>query len=146
MSKSNCNVRFVSSKLTECAEAILATLPSQLDTILFCNSGSEANDLAMRLARDYTGNEDIIVLDHAYHGHLISTMQISPYKFDHGSTISKPEWVHVVGSKYISSKYHSFRLQLQIRIEENIVFPMKNYTIQLPVRITVYYTRMKFLN
>jgi len=85
----------VSSKLTECAEAILKTLPSELDTVLFCNSGSEANDLAMRLARDFTGNEDMLVLDHAYHGHLISTMQISPYKFDHGSTVKKPEWVHV---------------------------------------------------
>ena len=39
MQKSNCNVRFVSSKLTECAEAILETLPAQLDTVLFCNSG-----------------------------------------------------------------------------------------------------------
>lgn len=96
MSKSNCNVRFVSSKLTECAESILATLPAELDTVLFCNSGSEANDLATRLARDYTGHQDMIVLDHAYHGHLISTMQLSPYKFSHGSTIQKPEWVHVV--------------------------------------------------
>ncbi|KAI6228875.1 hypothetical protein M3Y99_01180000 [Aphelenchoides fujianensis] len=95
MGQSNCNVRFVSSKLTECAEAILSTLPPALDTVLFCNSGSEANDLAMRLARDFTGNEDMIVLEHAYHGHLISTMQISPYKFDHGSTLKKPDWVHV---------------------------------------------------
>ncbi|KAI6222491.1 hypothetical protein M3Y99_01496600 [Aphelenchoides fujianensis] len=95
MGQSNCNVRFVSSKLTECAEAILSTLPPALDTVLFCNSGSEANDLAMRLARDFTGNEDMIVLEHAYHGHLISTMQISPYKFDHGSSLKKPDWVHV---------------------------------------------------
>ncbi|KAI6207044.1 hypothetical protein M3Y94_00984800 [Aphelenchoides besseyi] len=95
MSRSNCNIRFVSSKLTDCAEAILSTLPPALDTVLFCNSGSEANDLALRLARDFTGNEDVVVLEHAYHGHLISTMQISPYKFDHGSTIQQPGWVHV---------------------------------------------------
>ncbi|KAI1733054.1 aminotransferase class-III domain-containing protein [Ditylenchus destructor] len=84
----------ISNVQHECAEQLLKTLPG-LDTVLFCNSGSEANDLAMRLARDFTNNEDIIVLDHAYHGHITSTMMISPYKFDHGSTIMKPEWVHV---------------------------------------------------
>uniref|UniRef100_A0A915E5Q1 Uncharacterized protein n=1 Tax=Ditylenchus dipsaci TaxID=166011 RepID=A0A915E5Q1_9BILA len=91
---STCNVRFVSSKLTECADQLLKTLPG-LDTVLFCNSGSEANDLALRLARDFTQNHDMIVLDHAYHGHVTTTMQMSPYKFDHGCSIQKPDWVHV---------------------------------------------------
>ncbi|VDO68910.1 unnamed protein product [Haemonchus placei] len=58
-------------------------------------SRSEANDLALRLARDYTGHTDAIVIDHAYHGHVTTTMQMSPYKFDHGSTLPQPEWVHV---------------------------------------------------
>uniref|UniRef100_A0AC34QE14 Uncharacterized protein n=1 Tax=Panagrolaimus sp. JU765 TaxID=591449 RepID=A0AC34QE14_9BILA len=93
---STCNVRFVSSLLTECAEEVLKTLAGTgLDTILFCNSGSEANDLAVRLARDFTKHHDVVVLDHAYHGHLTTTMQLSPYKFDHGCTIKQPEWVHV---------------------------------------------------
>ncbi|KHN88300.1 Alanine--glyoxylate aminotransferase 2-like [Toxocara canis] len=95
LSLSTCNVRFVSSKLTECAEELLKTLPG-LDTVLFCNSGSEANDLALRLARDFTQHHDTIVVDHAYHGHVTTTMEMSPYKFDHGCTIKQPEWVHVV--------------------------------------------------
>lgn len=83
--------------LAECAEELLKTVAGTgLDTILFCNSGSEANDLAVRLARDYTKNHDVVVLDHAYHGHLTTTMQMSPYKFDHGCTIEQPEWVHKV--------------------------------------------------
>lgn len=94
LSLSTCNVRFVSAKLTECAEELLKTLPG-LDTVLFCNSGSEANDLALRLARDYTQHQDVIVLDHAYHGHVTTTMQLSPYKFDHECTIKQPDWVHV---------------------------------------------------
>ncbi|VDM60543.1 unnamed protein product [Angiostrongylus costaricensis] len=94
LATSTCNVRFVSQKLTDCAEELLKTLPG-LDTVLFCNSGSEANDLALRLARDYTQHTDVIVLNHAYHGHVTTTMQMSPYKFDHGSTILQPEWVHV---------------------------------------------------
>lgn len=63
MMTSNCNIRFLSNKLTDAAQALLATLPEELDTVLFVNSGSEANDLAMRLAKDYTNNSDIICLD-----------------------------------------------------------------------------------
>jgi ethanolamine-phosphate phospho-lyase len=94
LATSTCNVRFVSPQLTDCAEEILKTLPG-LDTVLFCNSGSEANDLALRLARDYTKHTDAIVIDHAYHGHVTTTMEMSPYKFDHGCSIKQPDWVHV---------------------------------------------------
>lgn len=57
---------------------------------------SEANDLALRLARDVTGGTEVIVLAHAYHGHLVSTIDISPYKFDRMG--NKKDWVHVVSS------------------------------------------------
>uniref|UniRef100_A0A183C8Q1 Alanine--glyoxylate aminotransferase 2-like n=1 Tax=Globodera pallida TaxID=36090 RepID=A0A183C8Q1_GLOPA len=61
----------------------------------FRRGESEANDLALQLARDWTGAEDVIVLENAYHGHLTTTVQMSPYKFDRGSSIKQPEWVHV---------------------------------------------------
>ncbi|XP_067306809.1 5-phosphohydroxy-L-lysine phospho-lyase isoform X2 [Pseudorasbora parva] len=54
---------------------------------------SEANDLALRLARQYTQHEDVIVLDHAYHGHVTSLIDISPYKFR--KLEGQKEWVHV---------------------------------------------------
>uniref|UniRef100_A0AAA9S9X3 5-phosphohydroxy-L-lysine phospho-lyase n=1 Tax=Bos taurus TaxID=9913 RepID=A0AAA9S9X3_BOVIN len=54
---------------------------------------SEANDLALRLARQYTGHWDVVVLDHAYHGHLSSLIDISPYKFR--DLDGQKEWVHV---------------------------------------------------
>uniref|UniRef100_A0A671R885 5-phosphohydroxy-L-lysine phospho-lyase-like n=1 Tax=Sinocyclocheilus anshuiensis TaxID=1608454 RepID=A0A671R885_9TELE len=53
----------------------------------------EANDLALRLARQYTRHQDVIVLDHAYHGHLTSLIDISPYKFR--KLEGQKEWVHV---------------------------------------------------
>ncbi|KAH8033340.1 hypothetical protein HPB51_010380 [Rhipicephalus microplus] len=56
---------------------------------------SEANDLAMRLAKCYTKNKDIICLDSAYHGHLQSTTAISPYKFNHIIGWQKKKSVHV---------------------------------------------------
>ncbi|PIC36234.1 hypothetical protein B9Z55_015307 [Caenorhabditis nigoni] len=45
---------------------------------------SKANDLALRLARDYTKHKDAIVIEHAFHGHVTTTMELSPYKFDIG--------------------------------------------------------------
>ncbi|XP_017653835.1 5-phosphohydroxy-L-lysine phospho-lyase isoform X3 [Nannospalax galili] len=61
-------------------------------THIFCHR-SEANDLALRLARCYTGHQDVVVLDHAYHGHLSSLIDISPYKFR--DLDGQKEWVHV---------------------------------------------------
>ncbi len=48
----------------------------------YTNSGSESNDLAIRIARKATGAYDVIILDHAYHGHLTTLVDISPYKFN----------------------------------------------------------------
>lgn len=54
-----------------------------LDTVFFCNSGSEANDLALRLARAWSGgSNNTIVVDGAYHGHTLATLEISPYKYE----------------------------------------------------------------
>ena len=49
----------------------------------------------MRIARKITGGYDVIVLDHAYHGHLTNLVNISPYKFDRPSGDGKKKWVHV---------------------------------------------------
>ena len=51
--------------------------------VFFVNSGSEANDLALRLARAHTRGTDVIVAERAYHGHTLATLEISPYKFDY---------------------------------------------------------------
>jgi len=76
MSMTNCNSRFVHENIVLCGQRLLATLPPQLDRIFFVNSGSEANDLALRIARDFTGGHDMVVIDHAYHGHLTSTIDM----------------------------------------------------------------------
>jgi 4-aminobutyrate aminotransferase-like enzyme len=61
----------------------------------FVNSGSEANDLALRLAYAHTGRDEVIVLDHAYHGHLSSTIAISPYKVsDPRARVAVPGSLH----------------------------------------------------
>ncbi|XP_067373835.1 5-phosphohydroxy-L-lysine phospho-lyase isoform X2 [Channa argus] len=89
----NTNSRFLHDNIVMYADRLAATLPEKLCVFYFVNSGSEANDLALRLAQQYTQHEDVIVLDHAYHGHLMSLIDISPYKFR--KLAGQKEWVHV---------------------------------------------------
>eukprot|EP01134_Creolimax_fragrantissima_P004629 CFRG4629T1 len=78
----NTNTRYVYEHLTKYAEKLTATMPDPLNVCFFVNSGSEANDLALRLARAHTTKHDIICLDIGYHGNLTSLIDISPYKHD----------------------------------------------------------------
>ncbi|XP_053150403.1 5-phosphohydroxy-L-lysine phospho-lyase isoform X1 [Hemicordylus capensis] len=89
----NTNSRYLHDNLVDYAQRLSKTLPEKLCTFYFLNSGSEANDLALRLARQFTKHEDVIVVDHAYHGHLTSLIDISPYKFR--NLDGQKEWVHV---------------------------------------------------
>ena len=82
MAELNTNTRYLHRSILEYAERLCATLPEPLRVCFFVCSGSEANDLALRLARAYTRNKNTIVLDGAYHGNLSSLIEISPYKFD----------------------------------------------------------------
>ncbi len=70
-------------------------LPAPLRSCFLVNSGSEANELALRLARTHTRREDVIVLDHAYHGHTTALIDLSPYKFNGPGGGGKKPWVHV---------------------------------------------------
>jgi len=78
------------------AKRLLATLPKELCVLYFVNSGSEANDLALRLARAHSKHEDVVVVDHAYHGHTQSVVEISPYKYDGTGGHKQVDWVHKV--------------------------------------------------
>ena len=57
------NSRFLHDNIVVCARRLTSTMPGKLSVCFFVNSGSEANDLALRLARYHTGNEDIITVD-----------------------------------------------------------------------------------
>ncbi len=78
----NTNTRYLSNMLIDYAKKLTDTLPPSLSVCFFVCSGSEANDLAMRLAMEHTKGTDFLVMDHAYHGHTISTIDLSPYKFN----------------------------------------------------------------
>jgi len=90
----NTNTRYVSELILEYAEKLTATLPESLSVCFFVNSGSEANELAIRLARAHSKARDMIVLEHAYHGNTNTLIEISPYKHDGPGGEGAPAWVH----------------------------------------------------
>jgi len=91
----NTNTRYLHDSVNRYAERLTQKLPEPLRVCFFVNSGSEANELALRLARTHTGREDVIVLEHAYHGHTNTLIDISPYKFNGPGGRGKKPWVHV---------------------------------------------------
>jgi len=91
----NTNTRYLQDILQRYAARLTATLPDPLRVCYFVNSGSEANELALRLARAHTGQRDLVVLDAAYHGNTTTLADISPYKFNGPGGAGRPPWVHV---------------------------------------------------
>jgi len=94
MAMLNANTRYLHDLINQYAAALLATLPDSLSVCFFVNSGSEANELALRLARAHTGRRDMIALEAAYHGHTNTMIDISPYKHDGPGGTGAPAWVH----------------------------------------------------
>lgn len=90
----NTNTRYLYDVLALYVEKLLSKFPPKFDYCFLVNSGSEANDLALRLARNYTGGSEMLVLDGAYHGNLTSLIEISPYKFDGPGGKGAPPFVH----------------------------------------------------
>lgn len=76
----NTNTRYLHPLVIEYAERLVAQLPSPLSVCWFVNSGSEANELALRLARAYTGARGVVVLEGGYHGHTTGLVELSHYK------------------------------------------------------------------
>lgn len=92
----NTNTRYLYEPLADYLERLTATLPAPLRVAYLVCSGSEANELALRLARAHTRRHDVIVLDTAYHGNTHALIEISPYKFNGPGGRGKPPHVHVV--------------------------------------------------
>ncbi|HEY8319644.1 MAG TPA: aminotransferase [Amnibacterium sp.] len=93
----NTNSRFSYGAVGDLSERLLATVPAPFDTVLLVNSGSEAVDLALRLARAFTGRPDVLCVQESYHGWTVASDAVSTALSDNplaGET--RPEWVHVV--------------------------------------------------
>ena len=89
----NTHTRYLSAGLIDYAEDLLGTLPAAIGNVMFTCTGSEANDLALRIAKNATGGTGIIVTANAYHGVTTEVAAISPSL---GGPESLADWVRVV--------------------------------------------------
>ncbi|MGX5682226.1 aspartate aminotransferase family protein [Schumannella luteola] len=87
------HTRYLAEPTIAYAEDLLSTLPGSVDTIMFTCTGSEANDLALKIAKIATGGTGVIVTENAYHGVTTEIAAISPSL---GGLDSVAEWVEVV--------------------------------------------------
>lgn len=72
------HTRYLHETILDYSERLLATLPSDIAHLMFTCTGSEANDLALRIAREHTGGTGIIVTENAYHGVTLTVAGFSP--------------------------------------------------------------------
>jgi 4-aminobutyrate aminotransferase-like enzyme len=92
----NTNTRYLHENVIRYAERLTALLPDHLEVGFFTNSGSEANELALRLARTATGRPDVACVDVAYHGNTQRLVEISPYKFNGPGGTGRRDDVQVI--------------------------------------------------
>jgi len=92
----NTNTRYLHENLARYTERLCAMLPEPLRVCFLVCSGSEANELALRLARAHTKSNETIVVDSGYHGNTTSLIEISSYKFDGPGGVGAPPHVHKV--------------------------------------------------
>ncbi|SIQ85565.1 hydroxylysine kinase /5-phosphonooxy-L-lysine phospho-lyase apoenzyme [Rhizobium sp. RU33A] len=89
----NTNSRYLHREIVRLGERLSATLPAHLDTWIFVCTGSEANDLAVRMARAVSGNEGIVVTENSYHGNTSVGAPLSLIDYD---ASQRPTWVETL--------------------------------------------------
>lgn len=92
----NTNTRYLQPIHSEYCEALLEHFPEPLNRVFLVCSGSEANELAVRLARAATGAIDMIALRAGYHGHTVTAIDLSDYKAGGPGGTGVPDWVHLI--------------------------------------------------
>lgn len=92
----NTNTRYLHKNIVAFTKKLLSTMPASLSVVYVVNSGSEANELALRIAKTYTKQKDMVVVEVGYHGNTNACVDISSYKFDRKGGKGAPDHVHVV--------------------------------------------------
>jgi len=92
----NTNSRYLHENINAFAKELLETFPKELSVVHFVNSGSEANELALRMTKASTQAKDMIAVEIGYHGNTNACIDISSYKFDGKGGQGAPEHTHIV--------------------------------------------------
>ena len=120
----NTNTRYIHEHIIELAEQLTATFNNGLEVCYFCCSGSEANDLALQIARTYTKQKGCLVTENAYHGNTTAVFQMSP---EDCSPKHRENWIGLVGGpkKYTANreKHLSRTAETIKKMKENGIKP-----------------------
>ncbi|MFT4669563.1 MAG: 4-aminobutyrate aminotransferase-like enzyme/Ser/Thr protein kinase RdoA (MazF antagonist) [Ulvibacter sp.] len=92
----NTNTRYLHEEIIAYSEALLKKLPKELSVLHIVNSGSEANELALRMAMVCTGQRDMLAIEAGYHGNTNAVIEVSSYKFDGNGGKGKPADTHIL--------------------------------------------------
>ena len=92
----NSNTRYLHPAQIAFADKLLSKVSDKYSVCFFVNSGSEANELSLRLARAATGGKDMVTPDHGYHGMTTGAIDISAYKFNKPNGVGQSDWVQLV--------------------------------------------------
>jgi len=92
----NTNTRYLHENILQLADEVTSRLHPSLSICYFTNSGTEANELAIRLAKNYTHQNDILTIQWGYHGNSELMINLSSYKFDRKGGSGKPPNTHVI--------------------------------------------------
>lgn len=92
----NTHTRYLTEPVIELAEKLLGTLPDHLEHVMFTCSGSESNDLALRIAMEASGGRGVVITRLAYHGNSLATVELSPAERgvhvpDHHRAVDAPD-------------------------------------------------------
>jgi 4-aminobutyrate aminotransferase-like enzyme/Ser/Thr protein kinase RdoA (MazF antagonist) len=106
------NTRYLVDGVAEYADRLARLMPDPLSVVWFVNSGSEANDLAYRIARTVTGDRGVITTANAYHGSTTVTATMSPE--EHGVADREPWAAQVGGADMLRDPAAADRLSLEL--------------------------------
>ena len=127
MAKLNTNTRYLYDALNEYAEQLLAKFPPSLNKVFFVNSGSAASDLAIRLASNYTNKNEMIVMDHGYHGNTTTGIEISAYKFKGRGGKGAAPHIHTAFLPNSDYETNYAEMDLYSRIDEFMTNPISAF-------------------
>ena len=106
------NTRYLVDEVAVYADRLSALLPDELSVVMFVNSGSEANDVAIQIARAVTGNRGVVITEHAYHGTTAATAALSPEEL--GPEALEPWVARIGGAATLASADAATRVAVEV--------------------------------
>jgi len=119
----NTHTRYLHAGILDYVEALTATFDAPFDTALMCCTGSEANDVALRMAQALTGKTGVIATDHTYHGNTTAVHQLSRSNpppggyWDNVAFVPAPDSYRPMGGEGGVAHAHAFAAAVQTQID-----------------------------